>query len=72
MRGLTTLDAGGNQYMALLPMRGEGDDEEGEVFLYRYTQSADGLPVLDNIESDEEYDIAAEAFDSWLDDQEFD
>ena len=58
--------------MALLPMRGEGDDEEGEVFLYRYTQSADGLPVLDNIESDEEYDIAAEAFDSWLDDQEFD
>ncbi len=69
---LTTLDAGGNQYMALLPMRGEGDDEEGEAFLYRYTQSADGLPVLDNIESDEEYDIAAEAFDSWLDDQEFD
>lgn len=69
---LTTLDAGRNQYMALLPMRGEGDDEEGEVFLYRYTQSADGLPVLDNIESDEEYDIAAEAFDSWLDDQEFD
>ena len=69
---LTTLDAGGKKYMALLPMREEGDEEEGEVFLYRYTQSEDGLPVLDNIESDEEYDIAAEAFDSWLDDQEFD
>lgn len=69
---LTTLNAGEKQYMALLPMREEGDDEEGEVFLYRYTQSADGLPVLENIESDEEYDIAAEAFDSWLDDQEFD
>lgn len=69
---LTTLDAGGKQYMALLPMAEEGADEEGEVYLYRYTQSADGLPVLENIESDEEYDIAAEAFDSWLDDQEFD
>lgn len=69
---LTTLDAGGKQYMALLPITEEGDDEEGEVYLYRYTQSADGLPVLENIESDEEYDIAAEAFDSWLDDQEFD
>ena len=32
---LTTLDAGGKKYMALLPMREEGDEEEGEVFLYR-------------------------------------
>ena len=64
---LTTLEAAGRQYMALLPIT-----EEGEVYLYRYTQSADGLPVLENIETDEEYDAAAEAFDSWLDDQEYD
>ena len=69
---LTTLDAGGKQYLALLPITEEGSEEEGEVYLYRYAQSEDGLPVLENIESDEEYDIAAEAFDSWLDDQEFD
>ena len=69
---LTTLEAAGQQYMALLPITEEGEDEEGEVYLYRYTQSADGLPVLENIETDEEYDAAAEAFDSWLDDQEYD
>ena len=69
---LTTLEAAGRQYMALLPITEEGEDEEGEVYLYRYTQSADGLPVLENIETDEEYDAAAEAFDSWLDDQEYD
>ena len=69
---LTTLEAAGRQYMALLPITEEGEDEEGEVYRYRYTQSADGLPVLENIETDEEYDAAAEAFDSWLDDQEYD
>ena len=69
---LTTLEAAGRQYMALLPITEEGEDEEGEVYLYRYTQSADGLPVRENIETDEEYDAAAEAFDSWLDDQEYD
>ena len=69
---LTTLEAAGQQYMAQLPITEEGEDEEGEVYLYRYTQSADGLPVLENIETDEEYDAAAEAFDSWLDDQEYD
>ena len=38
---LTTLEAAGRQYMALLPITEEGEDEEGEVYLYRYTQSAD-------------------------------
>ena len=69
---LTTLEADGRQYMALLPITDEGEEEEGEVYLYRYTQSEEGLPVLENIETDEEYEAAAEAFDSWLDDQEYD
>lgn len=69
---LTTLTAGGQQYMALLPITEEGDEEEGEVYLYRYAQSKDGLPLLENIESDEEYEAAADAFDEWLDTQEYD
>jgi hypothetical protein len=32
----------------------------------------DGEPSLDNIESDEEYEVVAEAFDQLLDDQEYD
>lgn len=69
---LTTLTVGEQQYIALLPMTEEGDEEEGEVYLYRYAQSKDGLPQLENIESDEEYEAAADAFDEWLDTQEFD
>ena len=32
----------------------------------------DGEPDLGNIEDDEEYEIAADAFDEWMDSQEFD
>lgn len=31
-----------------------------------------GLPQIDMIEGDEEYEIAADRFDEWLDEQEFD
>ena len=40
--------------------------EEDEVFLYRYSED-DGAPVLDDIESDEEYEIAAAKFDEMID-----
>ena len=68
---LTIFEAGGRDYIALLPMDGE-DAEEGEVYLYRYMEDADGNPVLDNIEDDDEYEIVADAFDELLDDQEYD
>ena len=65
---LTIFDAGKREYIALLPM----DGQEGEVYLYRYSEDADGNPSLENIEDDEEYEIVAEAFDELLDEQEFD
>ena len=68
---LTIFEAGGRDYIALLPMEGE-DAEEGEVYLYRYMEDADGNPDLDNIEDDDEYEIVADAFDELQDDQEFD
>ena len=67
---LTIFEAGGRDYIALLPMEGE-DADEGEVYLYRYTE-IDGNPDLQNIEDDEEYEIVADAFDELLDDQEYD
>lgn len=67
---LTIFTAGERDYIALLPMEGE-DSEEGEVYLYRYSETEDGTPVLDNIE-DDEYEIVADAFDEMLDDQEYD
>ena len=68
---LTIFTVGERDYIALLPMEGE-DSEEGEVYLYRYSETEDGTPVLDNIEDDDEYEIVADAFDEMLDDQEYD
>lgn len=68
---LTIFPAGDKEYIALLPMEG-ADSEEGEVYLYRYSETEGGEPVLDNIEDDDEYEIVADAFDELLDSQEYD
>lgn len=67
---LTIFPVGSNQYIALLPLNEDGENEDGEVFLYRY-KDENGNPSLENIEDDDEYDLAAEGFDNWLDTQEF-
>ena len=69
---LTIYETNGQKYIALLPLDEEGYNTDGEVFIYRYLESEDGEPELDNILDDEEYEIAADAFDEWLDTQEFD
>ena len=68
---LTIYSVDDKEYIALLPLDEEGDDEEGDVFIYRYVETADGEPTLENIEDDDEYEAAADAFDEWLDEQEF-
>jgi len=65
-------EADGNDYIALLPTETPEDDMEGEVYLYRYSENEDEQPILDVIESDEEYEIVSEAFDEFLDSIEFD
>ena len=57
----------GQDYVALYPCDGEPD----EVYLYRYTEKDNGEPVLENIESDEEYETVADAFDEELDAMEY-
>lgn len=64
---ITIYEVNGQEYIALLP---QDDNDEGDVYIYRYFEE-DGEPTLDNIEDDEEYEIAADAFDEWLDAQEF-
>lgn len=68
---LTIFPAGEKEYIALLPME-NAESEEGEVYLYRYNETEDGQPDLENIEDDDEYEIVAEAFDELLDAQEYD
>ena len=67
---LTIYSVDDKEYIALLPLAEEGDNEDGEVYIYRYSE-VDGEPTLDNIEDDDEYEAAADAFDEWLDEQEF-
>ena len=62
---LTIFSAGTHEYIALLPLDENGEaNESGDVFIYRY-EEIDGEPNLSNI------DAAADAFDEWLDEQEF-
>ena len=68
---LTIFTAGERDYIALLPMEG-AEAEEGEVYLYRYSESEDGQPNLETIDDDDEYEIVADAFDELLDDAEYD
>lgn len=63
---LTIFEADGRDYIALLPV-----DEDGEVFIYRYSEDAEGNPSLENIEDDEEYEVVSDRFDELLDEAEF-
>ena len=66
---LTIFEAGEKEYIALLPLDGR-EAEDGEVYLYRYVEDINGNP--ENIDSDEEYEIVADAFDELLDSAEYD
>jgi|UPI000301D153 hypothetical protein len=68
---LTIYEADEREYIALLPLNEDGENEDGDVFIYRYKE-VDGEPTLENIEDDDEYEVAADAFDEWLDEQDFD
>lgn len=68
---LTIFPYGENDYIALLPLDGEYA-ENGEIFLYKYTETPDGEPSLDNILDDEEYEAVSDVFDELLDSQEYD
>ncbi len=62
----------GKEYIALLPLDENGENQDGEVYLYRYSEEQSGQPALANIEDDEEYELAADAFDEMLDTMQFD
>ena len=68
---LTIFEAGEKEYIARLPLDGR-EAEDGEVYLYRYVEDINGNPDLENIDSDEEYEIVADAFDELLDSAEYD
>ena len=72
-RILTIFEADNQDYIALIPLDDKGNENaDGEVYLYRYFEDEEGLPQIDFIDNDEEYEIAADRFDELLDEDEFD
>lgn len=72
---VTILTVSGRDYIALLPLNEDGENTEGEVWFYRYSENPkdpNEEPVLGYIEDDEEYEAVADAFDEFLDTAEFD
>lgn len=72
---ITILEVDKQDYIVLLPLDENGDNQDGEVWFYRYSENPDDPneePELDYIDDDAEYEKVAEAFDEYLDDQEFD
>ena len=70
---LSIFEAEEREYIALLSLDENGDNDDGQVFLYRFIDNGeDAEPDLENIEDDDEYEVVADAFDELLDDQEFD
>ena len=72
---ITILEVEGRDYIVLLPLDENGNNEDGEVWFYRYSENPDDPnqePELGFIENDDEYEAVAEAFDEYLDSCEFD
>lgn len=64
-----------SDYIALLPLDDDGENEDGEVWFYRYHENPDDPneePELGYIDDDDEYEKVADAFDEYLDSCEFD
>lgn len=64
---LTIFPVENREYIALLPLDENGQNETGEVYLYSFSRTAEGDPMLANIEDDAEYAAAADAFNAVID-----
>ena len=72
---VTILTVQDRDYIVLLPLDENGENQDGEVWFYGYSENEEDPneePVLTYIEDDEEYEIVSDAFDEYLDNAEFD
>lgn len=72
---VTILTVNEKDYIVLLPLNEDSQTEDGEVWFYGYKEDENDPnvePELIYIESDDEYEAVADAFDEFLDNAEFD
>ena len=69
---LNIFEADEKEYIALLPLDENGDNTDGQIYLYRFIDNGEEAePGLENIEEDEEFDRVSAIFNEWLDTQDF-
>ena len=69
---LNIFEAEEKEYIALLPLDENGDNTDGQIYLYRFIDNGEQEePGLENIEEDEEFDRVSAVFNEWLDTQDF-
>ena len=69
---LNIFEADEKEYIALLPLDENGDNADGQIYLYRFIDNGEEEePGLENIEEDEEFDRVSAIFNEWLDTQDF-
>ena len=68
---ITIFEVDKQDYIVLIP-EDQVEEDEGEVYIYRYFEDENGEPGLDNIETQEEFDMVSEIFDQIVEDGEFD
>lgn len=69
---LNIFEAEQKEYIALLPLDENGDNTDGQIYLYRFIDNGEEEePGLENIEEDEEFDRVSAIFNEWLDTQDF-
>lgn len=71
---ITILTVNEKDYIVLLPLDEDGENTDGEVWFYGYKEDETDPnvePELLYIEDDDEYEAVADAFDEFLDNEEF-
>lgn len=72
---ITILTVDKRDYIVLLPLDQNGNNDDGNVWFYRYSEDENDPnvePSIEYIDDDEEYENVADAFDEYLDNVEFD
>lgn len=72
---ITILTVDKRDYIVLLPLDQDGNNDDGNVWFYRYSEDENDPnvePSIEYIDDDEEYENVADAFDEYLDNVEFD
>ena len=67
---ITTFEVNSKEYIVLLPLDENGENEDGDVWIYRFIRDTTGgnNHDLENIEDDDEYEDGG--FDNYSSDQE--